>query len=292
MLVFALDGVRWWSLLILDGYSRMIVAGAVAPSEASWVALLVLYTACQRYGIPRTLISDSGGAFVATAFEAVCRRLGIAHTTIVSTAGESYLNLIETHFNIQRRVYDYQFSLTRTPMEFEQAHQRFIHLYNTTAHQGLLKEHFTPPIPQAVLGDALGQRVTPDELQRKFAQALFLRTTNHYGCVTLHRSHFYVEAGLPTTPVLLWVDGEAVRAVYDNVVVAEYHCRYDRRVQKVVNIHTGYFHHTRFASSQEMLLPRSAAERVILLPPHRPMHQACPPYPAQQLGLFEWTNTA
>ena len=104
---FALEGVRWWSLIMLEGYSRTILAGAVAPSEASWVALMVLYTACVRYGAPTSLVSDSGGAYTSDAFEAVCGRLEIDHKTIVSTQGESYLNWIETHFNIQRRLYDY-----------------------------------------------------------------------------------------------------------------------------------------------------------------------------------------
>ena len=58
MMDFALEGHRWWSLIILDGYSRTMLAGAVAPAEASWVALTVLYTACQRYGVPVHLISD------------------------------------------------------------------------------------------------------------------------------------------------------------------------------------------------------------------------------------------
>jgi transposase InsO family protein len=133
---FEIDGVKWWSLIILDGYSRTMLAGAVAPTEASWVALMVLYTACLRYGAPAHLISDRGGAFTSDEVEAVCIRLGIDHQTITSTEGESYKNLMETHFNIQRRLYDYQFSLSRTPIEFEQAHQRFIKLYNTTAHQG------------------------------------------------------------------------------------------------------------------------------------------------------------
>jgi hypothetical protein len=35
MMDFAFDGVRWWSILILAGYSRTILAGALAPSEAS-----------------------------------------------------------------------------------------------------------------------------------------------------------------------------------------------------------------------------------------------------------------
>jgi transposase InsO family protein len=136
--------VKWWSVLILEGYSRTILAGTIAPTEATWVALMVLYTACIPYGVPETLVSDSGGAYTSNDFEAVCARLQLRHETIESTKGESYQNLVETHFNIQRRLYDYQFSLTTTPLALEQRHQAFIYTYNTTAHQGLLKEQFTP----------------------------------------------------------------------------------------------------------------------------------------------------
>src|SRR5882724_964479 len=218
MMDFALDGVKWWSILILDGHSRMLLAGAMAPSEASWAALTVLYTACLRYGVPHTLISDSGGAYTSHEFEAVCTRLEIDHQTIISTQGESYMNLMETHCNIQRRLYDYQFALTRTPWECERAHQDFLQLYHTTAPQGLLKEQFTPPIPLAVLGEARGRFYTPDELARRFSRALFPRTTNRYGCVTLQSYHFYVEAGMPKTQVLLWVYGNALRALCDHAV--------------------------------------------------------------------------
>ena len=86
---FALDGVKWWSMIVLDGYSRTMLAGAVAPADASWMALMVLYAACLHYGTPATLISDSGGAFTSNAFEAVCRRLQIHHELIESTTGES-----------------------------------------------------------------------------------------------------------------------------------------------------------------------------------------------------------
>ena len=118
---FAIDGVKWWSLVMLEGYSRTILAGAMAPTEASWAALMVLYTACVRYRVPETLISDSGGAYTSNDFEAVCARLQIQQETIESTKGESDQNLMETHFNIQRRLYDYQFSWARTPVELEHA---------------------------------------------------------------------------------------------------------------------------------------------------------------------------
>jgi transposase InsO family protein len=289
---FAFEGKKWWSLIVLDGYSRTMLAGAVAPSEASWVTLMVLYTACVRYGAPEHMISDKGGAFISTEVEAVCTRLGIDHHTITSTQGESYMNLMESHFNIQRRLYDYQFSLTRTPLEFEQAHQDFLRLYNTTAHYGLLREKFHPPIPLEVLGQAKGRLYTPDELERKFAHALFPRTTNRYGCVTLHRYHCYVAEGLPTTPVLLWLDGTALRAVFDNVVVAEYRCRYDHREGKVKDIRDGSFPVTRFAASQGVLIPRNPQDAVVIYPPQPLPRQArllCAP---PQLGLFERVSTA
>jgi transposase InsO family protein len=292
MMDFALDGVKWWSILILDGYSRTLLAGAMAPSEASWAALTVLYTACLRYGVPHTLISDSGGAYISHEFEAVCTRLEIDHQTIISTQGESYMNLMETHFNIQRRLYDYQFSLSHTPAELEQAHQAFIRLYNTTAHQGLLDEGFDPPIPIAVLAEAKGRTLSPDGLAQKFSRGLFPRMTNRYGCVTLHRYHCYVEAGLPKTQVLVWVYGEQMRAMFENVVLAEYRCRYDWQDRHVKEVRGGMFYATPFASPQGSLIPLHGQESLVIYRPKPRRHQARWLFPAEQLWLFELVYTA
>ena len=289
---FALDGVKWWSIILLDGYSRAMLAGAVAPSEASWVTLMVLYTACLRYGAPEYLISDSGGAFTSNEVKAVLKRLQIEPNPLVSTHGESYKNFMETHFNVQRRLYDYQFSLTTTPTELEQVHQAFLETYNTTAHEGLLHEGFQPPIPLQVLGEAKGRLYTLEELSRQFSRAVFPRTTNQYGCVTLHSYHFYVEAGVPKTRVLLWVYGDQLRAVLDHVVLAQYQCRYDWRQQKVTDIRDGVFYPTRFASPQGTLLPVTPQDSLIV---YRPKPRGRPgqrPVPVQQLWLFELIHTA
>jgi Integrase core domain/Homeodomain-like domain len=288
---FALDGVKWWSILILEGYSRTILAGAIAPTEATWAALMVLYTACLRYGAPTYLVSDSGGAYTSDAFEAVCGRLEIDHKTIVSTQGQSYLNWIETHFDIQRRLYDYQFSLASSPSDLEQRHQAFIHLYNTTAHQGLLADQRLPPLPVEVLGTAQGRPYPPETLAEKFAHALFPRTTNRYGCVTLHSYHFYVESGVPHTQVLLWVYGEQLRAVLDNVVLAEYHCHYDGRARKVTEIRDGVFCSTRFASPQRALIPLNPPEALVVSRPQTLRRPARKASSRQQLLLFELVRT-
>ena len=171
MMDFELEGHRWWSLIILDGYSRTMLAGAVAPRgqlggfDRSIPRVCAM--ACPRRDF------DSGGTFISEAFEGVCTRLGIDHQTIVSTEGQS-MNLMETHFNIQRRLYDYQFSL-RTPLELEEVHQRFMEIYTPPPTRACSKRSLLPPIPLHCAGGGQGASVYPQHV-RKFARALFPRT--------------------------------------------------------------------------------------------------------------------
>ena len=118
------------------------------------------------------------------------------------------------------------------------------------------------------------------------------RTTNRYGCVTWHRYHFYVEAGLPETEVFLWVYGERLQVVLDHVVLAEYHCRYDWREHTVSDIRNGVFYATRFAAAQGSLLPLTLQEPLVLYRPKPMARQAQMPFPAQQLWLFKLGKTA
>src|SRR2546430_2338526 len=174
---------------------------------------------------PTCLVSDSGGAYTSDAFEAVCGRLEIDHKTIVSPQGESSLNWIETHFNIQRRLSDSQLALARTPSDLEQRHQAFIQLSNTTAHQGLLSDQRLPPIPVEILGAAQGRRYPQEVLAEKFAHALLPRTTNRYGCVTLHSYHFSIEAGIPQSQGLVRGYGGPLRAPFGHGGLARQCCR-------------------------------------------------------------------
>src|SRR6266516_3567729 len=104
--------------------------------------------------------------------------------------------------------------------------------------------------------------------------------------------HFYVEEGLPKTRVLLWVYGEQLRAMFDNVVIAEYRCRYDWRTHKVHDIREGSFYPTRFASPQGALIPFHPQEFLVLYRPQSGRHPARKAFAHQQLLLFEVVRTA
>jgi len=108
----------------------------------------------------------------------------------------------------------------------------------------------------------------------------------------LHSYHFYVEQGGPRTQVLLWVYGEQLRAVLDNVVLAEYHCRYDWQTRKVTASRDGVFYPTRFASPQGSLIPLNPQESLVLYRPKSWSRHPSLPVPAQQLWLFERVKMA
>ena len=144
----------------------------------------------------------------------------------------------------------------------------------------------------AVLGEAKGRCYAQDELLRKFVHAVFPRTTNQYGCVTLHSYRFYVAEGVPQTRVLLWVYGDQLRAMWDDVVLAEYHCHYAWQDRKVTALSDGIFYDTRFVSPQGSLIPVTPQTSLVLYRPSSPRAPHPLPAPARQLLFFEVVATA
>ena len=90
-----------------------------------------------------------------------------------------------------------------------------------------------------------------------------------------------MEQGLPTTPVLLWLSGDQLRAVFDNVVIADYHCHHDWRSRHVTNIRDGVFYRTRYASPQGALIPFTPQESRVLYRPPPGRCRRLQPFPAQ-----------
>ena len=86
--------------------------------------------------------------------------------------------------------------------------------------------------------------------------------------------------------------GEQLRAMFEHVVLAEYHCHYDLRAHKAKDIRDGAFHRTQFASPQGLLLPLNPQEALVLHRPKSVLRQTPLPFPAEQLWLFELVQTA
>ena len=97
---------------------------------------------------------------------------------------------------------------------------------------------------------------------------------------------------MPNPRVLLWVYGEQLRAMWDDVVLAEYHCRYAWQDRKVTALSDGIFYPTRLGSPQGSLIPVTPQTSLVLYRPRSPRGPHPLPTPARQLLLFEVVATA
>jgi hypothetical protein len=140
-----------------------------------------------------------------------------------------------------------------------------------------------------VLGAAKGRIYAQDELACRFSQALFPRTTNRYGCVILHSYHSYTEAGLPQAQVLLWMAGEQLWTVFENVVLAVYHCRYDWQDRQVKDIRGGALPDTLCVPAR-IPHPLTLQDARVVYRARFPRHRAPFRSPTQQLLLFEMVH--
>ena len=174
----------------------------------------------------------------------------------------------------------------RTPLEFEQAHQDFLQLYNTTAHQGLMEEQFAPPIPLDVLGEAKGRLHTPDELERKFARALFPRTTNRYGCVTFTATTSMWKRACRKPRCCCGSMAMPCGRCSTPWSLAEYHCHYDLRDRHVTDIREGGFCPPALPRTKAPCC-RSLRTNPWSCSPEALLRLARRPVPTQQLWLFE-----
>lgn len=99
------EGVQLYSCLVLEGYSRTILAGSLTRRQDVGVVLRVYYLALLEWGCWSTIVSDHGGQFESDAFARVNRRLQIHHHEY--DKGHPWQSLIESQFGIQARVGEY-----------------------------------------------------------------------------------------------------------------------------------------------------------------------------------------
>jgi putative transposase len=98
----------FYIISVLDNFSRAILSSDVFQRQDLTAYLVVLYAAIQQHGCPTLLLSDSGAIFRAKHARAIYEALGIEKQQIHKK--QAWENLIETQFNLQRRLADYHFA--------------------------------------------------------------------------------------------------------------------------------------------------------------------------------------
>lgn len=240
---------RWvYSICIIEGVSRAILAGMASRYQDELAILQLLHAAFGDFGVPWGIVSDNASVFTADAFMRVLEGLGIEPCPI--EAGQSWQNLIETQFNVQRRLADAKFIQAETFAEIEDQHAAFIQLFNTTRHWAHRDRTDSRLTPVAVLAGRLGRSVTPEQLQRIFRHLQFSRVVNRHGNVSIQRFYIYAEQGLAQRRVTLWFFEDRLHVEYKQTLLARYRYRLQRRSSKIASISRPKLYRTQFASPQ------------------------------------------
>ena len=129
--------------------------------------------------------------------------------------------------------------------------------------------------------------MSPQTIMRDAAFAHAVETITR-----LNDPHFREALMRGIRPMKEMPNGErALTRVKLNVVLAEYHCRYDWRDRQVKDIREGLLYQTPFASPQGSLIPLTPREYMVIHRVRRPRRRGPRPSPAPQLLLFELVST-
>lgn len=124
---------RWvYSLCIIEGYSRTILAGMASEHQDLTSVLQILYAALSEYGSPELIVSDNAKVFYAHHYLAILAALEIDPKYIEK--GRPWQNLIEAQLKVQLRLADFKFEQAQTVEEIQNLHAEFIDTFNTTRH--------------------------------------------------------------------------------------------------------------------------------------------------------------
>lgn len=227
-----IDGKWVYSICIIDGYSRKILAGLTTRFQDELAVLQLLHAALAEYHRPHGVVSDNGSVFTAHAFENVLKQLEIeSHHT---EPGKPWQNLIESQFRVQSRMADHQFEQAKTVDEVDVIHAAFITRFNITNHWAHRDRYDGCTTPVTVLGWEKGRELSPKQLRSAFRSLQLLRTVNRHGLVSIHRFYLYAERGLSRKRVSIWIYDDRLNIEYQHALLARYTCQLDRKTKKVV----------------------------------------------------------
>ena len=255
-----LDAGWVYSICLLEGHSRKILAGMASAHQDLTAVLQLLFAALAEYGCPEMIISDHGAVFRAEDYQTILRALDIEPTYIEQ--GKPWQNLIETQFKVQLRLADFKFEHAETLEEMQALHAAFIDTFNTTRHWAHQEREDGRRTPVEVLEWVRGRPVERAVLRQLFGEVSFLQTVNRYGFVSVQRFYIYAEPGLSRQRVSIWIYEGQLRIEYQETLLARYRCAYDQRQRRLRDVNQPVMYQTRFASPQLELLELDDAQWV------------------------------
>jgi putative transposase len=248
----------FYIISILDNFSRAILASEVVQKQDMTAYLIVLYAAIRQHGSPRVLVSDSGAIFLAKQAQRVYVALDIEKRQIAKK--QAWQNLIETQFNLQRRLADYFFERATTWEEAKAIHERWMNDHNYQDHWAHRNRDDGKTSPAQVLGWVRGQIYDEQRVHRVFFSRQFQRAIGQFGYIRFRHWRMYAEESLAGKEATIWLYGETLTLEFLNSPLAQYTVKFQPDKKHIAAIPQAQRFQTSYPSPQSYLWDLSEVE--------------------------------
>ncbi len=236
---------------ILDNYSRAVLASAVTLTQDTNAYLSVLHAAIERYGSPKTIVTDGGGVFKSNRAKAVYRSLGIRKEEIERR--QPWQSLREKTFNIQRRMADFHFEKAQSWEQLVEEHNRWLVRYNAQRHWAHEDREDGRRSPAEVLGPVTLVRDHPEDLGRAFFSSRFTRRLDVLGYARLKHWRIYGEERLACCEVAMWLGNDGLAVEYAGQTLSRYDVSLSSGEAKLEDVTNPRLFVTRYRRSRPQL---------------------------------------
>ena len=135
---------------------------------------------------------------------------------------QAWENLIETQFNLQRRLADFFFAQVTSWEGAKLEHERWMSSHNEQSHWAHRQREDGKRTPAEVLDHALGHAWTPEYLHRVFFTRRFARWLDRLGYLRFRQWHLYGEAGLARKAATLWLYGKTLTVEFASMPLTQF----------------------------------------------------------------------
>ncbi len=228
-----------YSLIVLDGFSRVLLSDEICLSKGARETCLVLLRALAHWGLPEEILSDNGGAFISLLYRLFLGvlRVKMSYTTpecpLENPFAESFIGTLRAYFHphMQRQ---------RTAAGIQRVYTEKTDYYNHRIHWEFRNGEVKTPLGK--LKSAKGRSLLDDfELRFLATGKRFTRTVDGQGRISWKRYRLYIRTEMKKERIEIREFFDSLVVIYKSGTMVSYACTHERsQVASVSN--TPVFH--------------------------------------------------
>ena len=220
------NGQKVYSLIVIDGWSRVLLSDAVCTSKGARDACVILLATFARWGLPQTILSDNAKAFTSLLYTLLMGALRVA--VRYSPPGHPWENPFAESLIGTLRAYFYpHVQRQKSRAGVERIYQEKTHYYNRRTHWEFRKHEKKTPLEK--IADSKGR-----PLPEKFSLSVLAtgkrvtRTVDGQGRISWKRYRLYVRVELAKSQVEIREFFDSLVVTYRSGSVVSYECTQEK----------------------------------------------------------------